>query len=110
MKTDYTTFVRNRITNLRIKKNVSEYQMSYDLGHNRTYIHGIVSGKSLPSLKEFIFICEYFGITLKDFFDDGIEYPVLLNELIEEEKDLDEQNILTLLSLAKQLNARKSKK
>ena len=28
-------FVRERITQLRIQKNVSEYKMSYDLGHNR---------------------------------------------------------------------------
>ena len=28
----YEEFVRNRITQLRIKKGVSEYQMSYDLG------------------------------------------------------------------------------
>ena len=26
-------FVRERITQLRLKKGVSEYQMSYDLGH-----------------------------------------------------------------------------
>ena len=28
-----TQFVRDRITQLRLKKGVSEYQMSYDLGH-----------------------------------------------------------------------------
>lgn len=27
-------FVRNRITQLRLQKGVSEYQMSYDLGHS----------------------------------------------------------------------------
>ena len=30
-------FVKNRITQLRIKKGISEYQMSYDLGHSRGY-------------------------------------------------------------------------
>ncbi len=34
-------FVRNRITQLRIKKGISEYQMSYDLGHSRGYINNI---------------------------------------------------------------------
>ena len=28
-------FIRNRITELRLRKGVSEYQMSYDLGHSR---------------------------------------------------------------------------
>ena len=31
-------FVRNRITELRLKKDVSEYQMSLDLGKNKSYI------------------------------------------------------------------------
>ena len=30
-------FVRDRITQLRLRKGVSEYQMSYDLGHSRGY-------------------------------------------------------------------------
>ena len=41
-------FIRERITQLRIKKGVSEYQMSYDLGHSRGYIYNISSGKVLP--------------------------------------------------------------
>ena len=37
-------FVRERITALRLKKGVSEYQMSYDLGHSRGYVYNISSG------------------------------------------------------------------
>lgn len=40
-------FVRERITQLRIKKGISEYQMSYDLGHSRGYVYNISSG-TLP--------------------------------------------------------------
>lgn len=47
-----TSFVRERITQLRMAKGISEYQMSYDLGHSRGYINNITSGKSLPSLTE----------------------------------------------------------
>ena len=39
-------FVRERITQLRLEKGVSEYQMSYDLGRSRGYIYNISSGKS----------------------------------------------------------------
>ena len=41
-----TTFIRERITELRLKKGVSEHRMSMDLGHTRSYVHGIVSGRS----------------------------------------------------------------
>ena len=43
-------FIRNRITELRVKKGVSEYQLSYDLGHSKNYIHNIVTGYSQPSI------------------------------------------------------------
>lgn len=50
----YEDFVKERITQLRLKKGVSEYQMSYDLGHSRGYVYNISSGKALPPLKEFL--------------------------------------------------------
>lgn len=62
-----SVFVRERITSLRMKKGVSEYQMSYDLGHSRGYINNISSGKSLPSVAELLSICDYFGITPAEF-------------------------------------------
>ena len=40
----YESFVRDRITQLRLQKGVSEYQMSYDLGHSRGYIYNIYYG------------------------------------------------------------------
>ena len=43
----YEDFVRERITQLRLKKGISEYQMSYDLGHSRGYVYNISSGKAL---------------------------------------------------------------
>ena len=62
-------FVRDRITQLRISRGLSEYQLSYELGHSRGYINNISSGKSLPSMSEFFAICDYFDITPCEFFD-----------------------------------------
>ena len=45
-----TQFVRDRITQLRLKKGVSEYQMSYDLGHSRSYVYNISSGETVPPM------------------------------------------------------------
>ena len=46
-------FIADRITELRLKKNVSEYQMSLDLGRNKTYIQSITSGRNLPKMSHF---------------------------------------------------------
>ena len=50
-------FIRDRITKLRIQKDVSEYKMSLDMGHSTSYIRSITSGKALPSMGEFLYMC-----------------------------------------------------
>ena len=96
---DYAMFIRNRITELRLLKNVSEYQMSLDLGHSKSYIQGISSGKALPSMSEFITICEYLGITPRDFFDDGTSNPMLMQKLLDKSKSLRDSDIELLLNI-----------
>ena len=76
----YAEFVKDRITQLRLQKGVSEYKMSYDLGHSRGYINNISSGKALPSMAEFFAICEYFDITPIDFFNPNAADPGKLNQ------------------------------
>ena len=66
--TKYIDFVRSRITELRIKRDVSEHKMSLDLDKSGSYIRGITSGASMPSVKELFNIISYFDITPVDFF------------------------------------------
>lgn len=81
----YEEFVRNRITELRIQKNVSEHRMSLDLDKSGSYIRGITSGAALPSLKEFFNIMDYFEMTPAAFFapleDDGSRYHRLCERM-----------------------------
>ncbi len=97
---DYAEFIRNRITQLRIAKNISEYQMSLDLGHSKSYIQGISSGRALPSMNEFISICEYFEITPNDFFNNNVENPVLIQKLLNTVNSLLNSDIELLLEIA----------
>ena len=99
----YEEFVKNRITSLRMKKGVSEYQMSYDLGHSRGYIYNISSGKALPALKEFFAICYYFEITPQQFFDMSTKNPELIQKAVEGMKQLDENDMLMLLGIINRL-------
>lgn len=94
----YEEFVRNRIIQLRLKKGVSEYQMSYALGHSRGYIYNISSGKSLPPLTELFAICEYFEITPSEFFDTSISNPELVQKAVEGMKQLDDSDQLMILN------------
>ena len=99
----YEDFVRERITQLRIKKGVSEYQMSYDLGHSRGYVYNISSGKALPPLKEFFSICDYFQITPQQFFGEGTQNPELIQQAIEGMRQLDESDMRLVLDIINRL-------
>ncbi len=77
-------YIRERITQLRMQKGVSEYKMSYDLGHSRGYINNISSGKTLPSMTEFLAICDYFDITPAEFFQAEKPDPKASNALMED--------------------------
>ena len=92
-------FVRKRITELRVKKGVSEYQMSLDMGHSRNYVQNIANGRSMPSLSEFLFICEYLGVTPSAFFDERAENPALLEKAMEGMRALSDRDLLMLLGL-----------
>lgn len=98
-------YIRNKITQLRLQKNVSEHRMSLDLGHARSYIHGIVSGRTLPSMQEFLAICDYFEITPEQFFyenNDSVN-PTLLSGLIHEANKLSEEDLSLILVLVKKI-------
>lgn len=96
-------YVRERITQLRLQKGISEYKMSYDLGHSRGYINNISSGKTLPSMTEFFAICDYLEITPIEFFDNNTKNPQLSNAVIKATEKLDENDLLLILEIANRL-------
>lgn len=91
-------YIRERITQLRLQKGVSEYKMSYDLGHSRGYINNISSGKTLPSMTEFFAICDYFDITPIEFFDAKVSNPKLSNTVRAAIEKLDEDDLALVLA------------
>lgn len=97
------TFVRNRISELRTKKGVSEYKMSLDLGHSKSYIQSISSGKALPSFSEFLYICEYLGVTPKEFFDSDSSEPQMICRLTKIAKTLSPEDLSALINMAERL-------
>ena len=70
----YITFVRERITDLRTQKDISEHRMSLELGKSGSYIRGITSGAALPSLRELFNIMAYLEVSPSEFFD-GLDDP-----------------------------------
>lgn len=96
----------NHITELRVKKGISEYQLSYDLGHSKNYIHNIVTGYSQPSVKELLYLIDTLGITPRLFFDEEAEYrnPILVQEIIDGIKSMNDQDLEAVFLMVRRLN------
>ena len=59
----YDDFFKLRLSQLRTQKGVSARDMSLSLGQNPGYINNIETGKALPSMSAFFYICEYLNIS-----------------------------------------------
>lgn len=93
----------NRITELRLKNNVSARDMSLSLGQSESYINKIENSKSFPSMDMFFYICEYFKISPEEFFNYGNKNPVLLREVMEDLSKVDEKYINNIHQIIKGL-------
>lgn len=82
-----------RLSNLRTKKGVSARDMSLSIGQNAGYINNIETGKALPSMAGFFYICEFLNITPQEFFDLETEQPEKMRKLINNLKHLEERQL-----------------
>ena len=97
----YRRFQNRRTVRAEFARDISEYQLSLELGHSQGYIQSITSGRVLPSMTSFLEICAYFEIKPADFFDTTTPAPIVLNQLIEDMKLLPEDELLLLSTITK---------
>lgn len=97
----------DRLVKLRMNKGVSARDMSLSIGQNPGYINNIESGKNFPTMQGFFYICEYFQITPKEFFDTETTDPPKTKELIEATKDLSYEQLDMLVKLIKSFKGKK---
>lgn len=104
--TDINMFAK-RLSALRQQKGVSARDMSLSLGQSDSYINQIENRKSLPSLTVFFYICEYFKITPKEFFDYENENPIISRELADEIRKLDYKETIHVLDIVKDITKKR---
>ena len=92
-----------RISQLRIVKGVSARDMSLSIGQGQAYINNIENQKAMPSMRGFFYICEYFNISPKDFFDFDSATPEQLNEMIDDLKALTPDKPASVAGIVKYL-------
>lgn len=90
----YEDFIRARITELRLQKNVSEHRMSLDLDKSGSYIRSITCGMALPSVKELMNIIAYLNLTPAQFFLPMERKDTAYAMLCERLQDLDDDDLM----------------
>ena len=104
MYSDYEDLFFDRLVKLREKKGVSARSMSLSLGQNESYINQIESKKSFPSMQGFFYICDFLQITPEEFFSVSNKNPVLLCDVIDELKKLDNEQLFHIYSIIRAIN------
>lgn len=100
-------FIRNRVYEIRTSKKVSARSLSLELGMSSEYINQLESGRLMPSLDFLINFCDYFNLTLSNFFDNDIKYPTETNQLITEINKLSKEEFSLIFDLIKTINKNK---
>ena len=85
----YEEMFPTRLAQLRNQKGVSARDMSLSIGQNPGYINNIETGKALPSMAAFFYICDYLGITPQEFFDTDTTIPEEIRTITTNLKKLD---------------------
>lgn len=96
-------FIAKRIAELRILNGISARDMSLSIGQNPSYINYIENKKTMPSMKGFFYICEYFNITPKQFFDLENKNPEVVDDIIVKLKMLDSEKLSAVSMIVKAL-------
>ncbi len=60
-------------------------------------------------MAQFLNICEYFEITPMQFFDSEGLYPQLNRKIMEEMRELDDEDLLLLLTISRHLRRKRDK-
>ncbi|MDE6950190.1 MAG: helix-turn-helix domain-containing protein [Lachnospiraceae bacterium] len=94
-------FIADRITRIRIEHNISEYQLSLDLGFSKGYIQAISSGNIVPSLGALYKICDYFDITPAQFFAGNTSDSKLVEDLARAIREMSTEEQYTLYHFLK---------
>ncbi len=96
-----------RLAMLRTKKGVSARDMSLSIGQNAGYINNIETGKALPSMSSFFYICDYLNISPQEFFDMNSAQPEELRKLINNLKYLDDSLLKNISAIVEGLISKK---
>ncbi len=102
---EYESLLIRQLEKFRAAKGVSQREMSLSLGQSAGYIAKLTSGHNLPSMIAFFWICDYFNIHPKDFFNEEIiGNPALIDSIVKGLYKLSDDQLNYILALVQDLS------
>ena len=98
------SYIKERYAKIRLAHNISARKLSLELGQSTEYINQIESGKNMPSVEGLINFCNYFDISIGEFFEEKFNCPVEYSAIIEELNKMDSIAIKQVYELLKLIN------
>lgn len=100
--------IGKKLIQIRKINNISANKLAISIGVDPSTINKIEKGTAKPSIDLLIKICEFFSITLSEFFNNGNNSePVILNpqlkELLDNAKDLTPEQLELLSKFIKSI-------
>ncbi len=97
-------YISKRIKELRDKHNLSTNKLADKSGVTQSFITDTENCKTNISVNKLSKICDAFGITLQDFFNDQQEINININKLIHNAKKLNDEQIKKLNDFIEAMN------
>ena len=95
-----------RLAKLRQLRGVSARDMSLSMGQNHGYINNIETGKVMPSLTGFFYICEYLQGTPSEFFDTDSNDPEQIRTIAKDLKKLSPSQLASVADIVHGLTSK----
>ena len=95
-----------RLAKLRQLRGVSARDISLSMGQNHGYINNIETGKVMPSLTGFFYICEYLQVTPSEFFDTDSNDPEQIRTIAKDLKKLSPSQLASVADIVHGLTSK----
>lgn len=105
----YEDFFAERLAALRLERKMSARDLSLSIGQNASYINRIENKINFPSMQTFFYICEYFGISPREFFNHATPPPKNLQRATKLLQELPPEHIDLIVSLMEALSKENKK-
>ena len=103
-------FVRTKISAIRIANGYSSRKLSVELGKSTEYLNQVENGRLNPSLEFLSDFCDFFGISLSNFFDTNNAYPTIFKEICSDLSVLNNEEVDQIANIVKSLAKNKTLK